>query len=180
MAILAKDEGGTFIPAPEGQFQAVCCDVVDMGNVQTTWEGKTRSVHKIRIVFQLDELGDDNKPFMVSQWLTLSLGEKANLRKFLESWRGKKFTGDELRDGFDVEKLVAANALLQVVHNAKGEKVYANIQSIMKAPKGAQPMAPKDYIRVKDRPTDTPQTPSNGTAQSFPAALVEEDDDLPF
>lgn len=177
MAIIAKNEGGTFTPAPEGQFQAVCVDVVDMGILESTWEGKVRKVHKIRIVFQLDELGEDGKPFMVSQFLTLSLGEKANLRKFLESWRGKKFSADELRDGFDVEKLIGAGALIQVVHAEKGEKVYANIQSIMKAPKGAAPLQPKDYVRVQDRPENGASTPD---AREYGHAVEEELESLPF
>ena len=42
--------------------------------------------------------------FDVARVYTLCLHERAALRKDLESWRGRKFTEQEL-DGFDLEKL---------------------------------------------------------------------------
>ena len=150
MAIIAKDTGGGFTPHPEGQFRAVCVDVVDRGIVETTWQGKTRSQHKIRVVFQTEEQMPDGKPAMASRSFTLSLGEKSALRPFLEAWRGRKFTGEELA-GFDVEKLIGAGAVIQIVHEHKGEKVYDNITSVMKLMKGMEPLKARDYVRVQDR-----------------------------
>ena len=70
----------------------------------------------------------------------LSLSEKANLRKDLESWRGKAFTAEELK-GFDIEKLIGVNAMASIIHNQSGDRTYANISSISKLMKGLQPMA---------------------------------------
>lgn len=174
MGIIAK-AGPTFVPAPEGQFPAVCADVVDLGMVTTEWNGSKRTAHKIRIVFLISEQTDDGRPFTVSQLFTLSLSEKANLRKFLESWRGRAFTAAELTDGFDIEKLLGADAVVQIVHAQKGDKVYANIQAIMKAMKGMDKVAiPSDYVRAKDR-ADEPKS-----FEQIKREVEEEDSDLPF
>ena len=42
----------------------------------------------------------------ISATYTLSLGERSNLRKMLESWRSRAFTPEELQ-GFDLEKVFA-------------------------------------------------------------------------
>jgi hypothetical protein len=173
MAIIAKDTGGGFTPHPEGQFRAVCVDVVDKGLVETTWQGKTRSQHKIRVVFQTEEQMPDGKPAMASRSFTLSLGEKSALRPFLEAWRGRKFTGEELA-GFDVEKLIGAGAVIQIVHEHKGDKVYDNITSIMKLMKGMEALKVRDYVRVQDR------VPVGAGSFEEPPAALDEDDDLPF
>src|SRR5688572_414981 len=110
MAIVAtaKSEGTNFQPAPAGVHQAVCVDVVDLGILDVTWQGQTKKQHKVNVAWQINEDRDDGKPFLVFKRYTLSLSEKANLRKDLESWRGRKFTRDE-EMGFDVEKLIGAN-----------------------------------------------------------------------
>lgn len=180
MAIIAKD-AGSFTPHPEGQFPAVCVDVVDKGIVETTWQGKTRSRHVVRLVFQSDEQLDNGKPAIASRTFTLSLGEKSALRPFLESWRGKKFTGDELA-GFDLESLIGVGAIIQVLHEQKGDKTYDNIVSAMKLMKGMTKLTPRDYVRVADRPTE-PATNGQHAGpglDEIPEALDEADDDLPF
>ena len=55
MAIIATkpNSNGTYTPAPEGVHDAVCCDVADLGIVETTWQGETKSQHKVRLVWQL-------------------------------------------------------------------------------------------------------------------------------
>ena len=158
MAIIARDSGSAdFEPAPEGMHAAVCVDVVDKGMVEGTW-GQS---HKVQIRWQLDghnsDAGfrNDGKPWLVVRQFTLSLHDKAALRKFLTSWRGKAFTPEELQ-GFDVEKVMGAPCLLQIIHNARPDgKVFANVENVMPLPKGfAKPVA-SDYVRVIDRgPTD--------------------------
>jgi hypothetical protein len=63
------------------------------------------------------------------------LSEGANLRRDLESWRGKKFTDAEL-EGFDVAKVLGAHAQINVAQSEKNGKTYANIMSIVPWPKG--------------------------------------------
>lgn len=174
--VSAESGGVDFKPHPVGPHAAVCCDVVDLGIWQDTYPGKApRDVRKIRVVFQTEEIRADGQRFTVGAMFTASLGEKANLRKFLVSWRGKAFTDEEIK-GFDMSKLIGAPALIQVKHRQKGDKTYADIDSVMQLPKGMTRLAVTDYIRVKDRAPIAPAESHDG----FPAPLQDEDDDLPF
>lgn len=159
MPIIAKASGGgaDFIPAPAGTWSAICVDVVDLGIVEVTWGKEAKRQHKIRIAWQIEERREDNKPFLVSKRYTLSLHEKASLRKDLESWRGRAFSDAEL-EGFDVENVIGISCYLSVIHTKKDGKTWANISAIMKLPKGAQAPASEGYVRVKDRP-DTQAQP---------------------
>lgn len=89
---------------------------------------------------------------MVVQRYTLSLHEKSKLRPMLEAWRGRKFTNEEL-EGFDLERLLGANCQVQVCHNISSDgQVYANVQAVVPAAKGAAKMAVNHgYIRVCER-----------------------------
>lgn len=174
MAIVAKKSGGSFTPAPAGSWGGVCCDVVDLGIVESTYSGKAKKQHKIRIVWQIDENMESGKPFCVSQRYTLSLHEKAGLRKDLESWRGRAFTEEEL-EGFDVETVIGAPCLLSVVQEASGGNIYANVKGVMKLPRGMQAIRVRDYVRVIDR---KPEDESD--ANEMPPHGEISDEDLPF
>src|SRR4051812_42442926 len=129
MAIIATakgESGQTFQPAPVGVHQAVCVDVVDLGILDVTWQGVTKKQHKVNVAWQINEDRDDGKPFLIFKRYTLSMHEKAGLRKDLESWLGRKFGRDE-EMGFDVESLIGSNCLLNVTHNRVGDKTYANV-----------------------------------------------------
>lgn len=173
MAIIAKKTGTNFIPAPGGTWAAVCVDVVDLGMLEVSYGGKTKKQHKVRLVWQISELMADNKPYIVQKRYTLSLHEKAALRKDLESWRGKTFTPDE-EEGFDIEVLIGIPCLLNVIQTKKESDTYANIASIMRLPKGMEAPKPRDYVRVIDRGPETEQPP-----QDDPYAGIT-DDDVPF
>jgi hypothetical protein len=167
MSIIAKKNKSEFTPAPEGLWQAVCIDVIDRGIEKTPWG----EAHKVEVRWALEDKDPKTeKPFMLIKRYTLSLHEKANLRRELETWRGKKFTSEEL-EGFDLEKLLAVNCQLQVIHNVKdGGECYANVQAIVPAPKGVIKLAiPHDYIRMCDR-----DKVRNGQEPEIT------DDDIPF
>jgi hypothetical protein len=173
--IATAGDSKTYAPAPAGVHQAVCVDVVDMGLLEVTFNGKTKTQHKVRLVWQIDELDPERaERFIVHRRYTLSLHEKANLRKDLESWRGKAFTDDELK-GFDLEdKLLGKNAFVNVVHVEKDGKIYANLAAVMPLKKGTPKIEPQKYIRVKDRKPDD----GHGIPNSELPELT--DDDIPF
>lgn len=182
----ASADGRSFTPAPAGVHQAVCVDVIDKGVLDVTWQGKTKKQHKIDIVWQIDEARDDGKPFLVYKRYTLSLSEKATLRKDLESWRGRTFTRDE-EMGFDVETVIGANCLLNIQHNTRGDKTYANVVSIMPLARGMGKMQARDYVRVKDRQEEaaTEAPPADIQGQPTPSEWGDEpppftEDDIPF
>lgn len=183
--------GGDYTPHPEGQFAARCIDVVEMGWQRTDYGPK----YKIRVVLycgktEAREIDGEKRiiPLTVVGFFTASLNEKANLRKFLESWRGKPFTVEEAAK-FDVERMLNATALIQVSHH-KGNngKTYANITSIMRLPPGMPaPEKPADYVRVCDRPEWTGPAPHPDSVshddhhdEPAPAYTGGGDDDLPF
>jgi hypothetical protein len=177
MGIVAK-AGATFVPCPSGSHLAVCIDVVDLGLIATNFGGKTKTQHKVKIVWQVDEKREDGTPFHASKRYTLSLHEKASLRKDLESWRGRQFTEDEL-DGWDVENVLRAPAMISVVHEAKNGTVYGNVSAVMRPPKGvAVPAADPKYIRVKDRKDEAPGTASGSDGPDFDGQYSDED--IPF
>jgi hypothetical protein len=179
MAIIATaGTGESFTPAPQGVHQAVCVDVVDKGIHESVWEGQTRRLHKIAISWQIAELRDDGKPFLVSKWYTLSIGEKANLRRDLESWRGRAFTLDE-QAKFDVESIIGVNCLLNVQHKDSKGKTYANVVSIMPLVKGMPKMAASaDYVRVVNRPKEPDQHEAPAEVHESHTEIT--DDDIPF
>lgn len=146
MAIIARNNTQEWETPSEGLHNAVCCDVVDMGLVDTRWGQR----HEVQIRWQLEEETSEGKPMLISRKFTLSLAEKSALRPFLETWRGKRFTEQELQ-GFDLEKLVGANGQLQVLHNDWEGRTYANVQAVLPPAKGALKMTVRDYVRVAER-----------------------------
>jgi hypothetical protein len=167
-------ESKSFEPAPAGTHQAVCVDVIDKGMQDTQFGRK----HKVDLAWQIAELRGDGKPFLVFKRYTLSLNEKANLRKDLESWRGQPFTPAEEAQ-FDVERLLGANCLINVQHKQTGDKTYANVMSVMPLLKGMPKIvAAADYVRVCNRPTDA-AAEHHETPPEAPHQDITEDD-VPF
>lgn len=138
MSLTASDKGTTeFEITPQGQYIGRCFKIIDLGTQTTTGQFGIKEQPKVMISWELlDEAKmADGRPFSVSQFYTNSLHEKAKLRADLESWRGKKFTEEELR-GFDLGIIIGAYCIIQVVHDETGK--YANVQTIM-AYKGDKP-----------------------------------------
>lgn len=141
MGLTAKNsDGENFAKAPEGTHLARCFKVIDLGTQYSEkWD---KFNHKIMVVWELPEkLIPDGElkgqPFAVVNDYTLSLGEKSNLRKDLESWRGKSFTDEELA-GFNIGKLAGATCFLNLVYNKTEKRTFVNISSIMKLPDGTK------------------------------------------
>ena len=180
-----------FPPHPEGLHQAVCVDLVDLGLEPNPFGGD--ELPKLRLYFQTEEINPEtDKRFTVGKKYTVSLHEKANLRKDLETWRSRRFTDDELAD-FDLENLIGVNCQIQITHNVKDDgTVYGNITAIVPLGKGMVPMRAVDYVRKKDRPQENerPQqqrrpAPSSSSAGRGSAGQPEGkgeayDDDVPF
>jgi hypothetical protein len=161
MAIWAKGsgDGRTFEPAPEGTHQAVLVDVVDLGMLQTSWQGVTSTKHKVNLAWQIAEDRDDGKPFLVFKRYTLSLHEKSALRKDLDSWRGRTLSRTEEQTGVDLEEMIGKNCLLNITHKQVGDRTYANVASLSPLMKGMAAIWVCSYTRKIDRPTPTVAPP---------------------
>lgn len=177
MALWVKSngDGKTFEPAPAGVHQGVCVDVVDLGLLKVTWQGKESLKPKVNLAWQLAEDRDDGKPFLVFKRYTLSMHEKAALRKDLESWRGKPFT-DEEGKAFDVERLLGVNCLLNITHNDVKGTTYANVTSVMPLMKGMPQMAARDYVRKCDRVPEQAADPVSADHDDDHGAPLTDDD----
>lgn len=167
MPITASDKGGQeFTPIPAGTHHAVCYGVVDLGT-QPNSNPQYPDYRKVCVLWEVpgeraefpdknDKSKKVNRPRAISAIYTLSLSEKANLRKILESWRAKPFNHDELA-GFDISKLIGANCFLTIVHNpgrgANAGKLYANVAGVSALPKTMPKVAPENdqlYFSLSD------------------------------
>ena len=141
MAFVIKDNGGgDFEAHPVGVFASRCIRIVDLGTQDETFEGKPKKQRKVLFFFETSELMTQGelagKPFVMNREFSVSLGEKATLRKCLESWRGRKFTPVEL-EGFDIVNVINKPLMLNIVAYTKSNKKEGvKIDSMMPLPGG--------------------------------------------
>lgn len=138
MSLIAKKSGGDYTPAPAGTHLAICYGVIDLGTQEENFEGKQKKAEKVRIVWELpNETTTDGKPMSIGTFYTVSLHEKAKLRKHLEAWRGRPFTEEELK-GFKLTNIIGKPCMLVVVHKprANGDGVSDSVMSVSFPMKG--------------------------------------------
>lgn len=138
--LMPKKEENSFETVPEGVYTAVCYRVIDLGTQEVDFKGDKKYQHKIMLSWELhaeDVRMQDGRPFSTHKRYTLSSNEKSALRKDLEAWRGQAFTDQDFGN-FDIGVLIGKACMMQIVHNVDGDKVYANVNSIMKLPKGME------------------------------------------
>lgn len=144
MSLIAKVFGGksSFTPVPPGMHLARCYRVVDLGTQKSEYQGQIKYMQKVMVQFEVhgdDETGkplvtEKNEPMTISKNYTLSLAEKATLRKDLQAWRGRDFTPEELR-GFGLKNILGAWAMISVAKSAGNNgKEYTNIMSVNPVP----------------------------------------------
>ncbi len=142
--LIAKDSGetSTFTPVPPGMHLARCYRVVDLGTQRMEWQGQVKELPKIMVQFEVHGEDDSGKalltnkgePMTISKNFTRSLGEKSNLRRDLQTWRGRDFTQAELR-GFELKNILDQWAMISVSKSAGNNgKEYTNIMSINPVP----------------------------------------------
>ena len=214
MPIYAENNGGgmNYEPVPSGLYPARCYSMIEIGTVTSQWEGETKSAKKVRLTFELptetkvfrEENGE--QPYSISREFTLSMHEKAGLRKFLEGWRGKAFTEEEAKR-FDITVLIGKEAMINVVHTVKDGKTYANISTAspmmkgMSCPPQVNPTTVLSFDNfdfdvyntlpefLQNKIAATPEygviqaklaAASRGQAQPQQTQQPQEEDDLPF
>jgi len=171
---------------------------VNLGDQPTTYQGQDTGLktqvyvrwetpHE-RIEYEVD--GEQKEgPMSIGKTYTLSLSEKANLRKDLEAWRGKSFTKEEL-DGFDVDTILGKCCQIIVVHREKETKTYANVTGVAGWPKGVDRIKAENELisYAGDNTTHYEKLPkwiredklTGNTPASAPPASDDYDDDIPF
>ena len=151
MSMIVKSEGNANIKRLEdGVYTAISSMVIDLGKQKN--EKFKNSARRCVIVWNIAnefiEVNGEQLPRVISKEYTMSLGEKSNLKKDLQAWRGKQFTQEEL-DGFDLAQIVNKGCQLQILNTENNGKTYTNIVSIMSLPKGTE-LTPADKTIVFD------------------------------
>lgn len=158
MAINATNSSSPRELVPAGNYIARCYQMIEVGTITEIVMGEQKVLRKVRIGWELpDELREFDKsrgpqPLVVDQEYTLSMNEKANLRKMLESWRGKGFT-DKEAECFDITKLIGVPCMLNIIHKtSKKGSTYEQISSVTAVPKGmtVPPQITKTFILSYD------------------------------
>jgi len=151
LTISATESKGGDRQLPEaGATIGVCFSIVDKGTQKTNWDGEEKWTPKVRLSFELPEQTIEGevtengkttkvtKPMIVSMELTRSLGERATLRKHLETWRGQAFTSKELAS-FNLKNLLGKAAMLTLVNKtSQAGREYCSIQGLAKLPKSVK------------------------------------------
>jgi len=151
LTISATESNNKERQLPEaGATIGVCFSIVDKGNQKTNWDGQEKYMPKVRLAFELPEQTIEGevtengkttkvtKPMVVSMELTRSLGERATLRKHLETWRGQAFTSKELAS-FNLKNLLGKAAMLTLVNKtSQAGREYCSIQGLAKLPKSVK------------------------------------------
>ena len=169
-----------YVPAPEGRFRAVVCDVQDLGEVN----GQFGTKHKCRVSFQLDELTPKGQRFIVGRQYTVSLHQSSALRELLTTLLGADFEGERV----DLETLIGSPCIVAIQQNQGADgNIYGNVASVVPMPRGAEGITVEGYTRHKDREAKLVSQPRHHQATAKkpkPTAETDADgstdDDVPF
>ncbi len=139
VSYITKSAGGTYSPTPEGVHLMICAQVIDLGTQPGSKqfpEPKRKILIRWELPEERTEIDGQDVPRIHSETYTWSFHEKANLRKMLENWRGRKFTDDDFAgppDGFHLGKLLGVPMRGNIIHAVEGDKTYANLAAVMPA-----------------------------------------------
>lgn len=139
--------GKATVLAPEGRHHFRFLSLIMLGTVtdkKFTYEkgpnkGKFVQKEEVKLIFELvntNHVFDEAKgkqPFILSKTFTFSTNEKANMRKFFESWKGKKYTEDDIAK-FDMMNWFNSQFAGECVvahETSKKGKAFAVIHSVM-------------------------------------------------
>ena len=142
MGIVMKDEGGSFTPCPPGNHIGVCYSIIDLGTQHQAayvYEGapvaesdKPQIIVMWEVPGEQVEVDGEMKPAVVSGFFNKFFSERAKLRQWLEAWRGRPFSEEELM-GFDLSNVLGKGCMINVTHTPAGK---AKITGIAAMPKG--------------------------------------------
>ena len=130
---------------PQGTHIGRCYQIIDLGTTEDKKFGGRK--RKVQLLFELPletAVFDESKgeqPYYVRTSMTASMSEKANLRKFIESWIGKTMTDKEASQ-IELFDLIGKAGMINVSHRVTDSGTYANIMSISPLPKGIECPAP--------------------------------------
>lgn len=138
-SLILKDTGNSNIPKLEpGTYPGICTGIIDLGMQYSKAFNKEQ--HQVVLKFELPgeqvEINGKLENRNVYETYTFSFNEKSNLRKMLQSWRGKAFSEEELQ-GFDLEKVLGLPCFISIINETSTSgNSFSKIAGISKPPKG--------------------------------------------
>lgn len=130
--MIAKNSSENFENAPTGTHLARCIGLTDVGTHASEWKGNPIRRRQILVKWELPmEKRNDGQPFVVSNFYTLSLSEKANLRADLINWRGRDFTRQEL-EGFDLKNILDVGCQVTITEKENGKIKVSGVTGLPK------------------------------------------------
>lgn len=196
-----KSSGGEFPLQPSGTHLAVLYQIIHLGTQEIKYQNQTKPVDQVRLVFELH--GEecqlpDGKPMAISKTFSKSGHEKSGLRLFMEKWRGKKFSDEEL-EAFDFRTMLGKACLMTIVHKESENGTFANIDGATRLMAGMTAPTPKNELlfvsledgeydpkafnklseKVKEKIWKSPQYMAI-QGLSAPSDVLPANDDFPF
>jgi hypothetical protein len=116
-------------PVPEGKHPGICVGIIDLGTRRSErFNTKNRSV-----LFQFELRDQIHHGFRrtISRMYSYTISQKAKLREHLESWRGKSFTREEERTGFNLKEMLGKPVEIQILHVEKDGRTYDRISNLI-------------------------------------------------
>lgn len=143
---------------PSGVYTARCYSIIHYGNLpeKNMKTGQDEVKDKIEITFELPTemkvFNEDKGPQPLVKGIEVNyfMSEKANLRKLLQTWRGKNFTDEEAAN-FNILSLMGVLATINIAHKTSSTgREYDYIASISPAMKGLTVPAQINPSRIFD------------------------------
>lgn len=162
---LPKSEQAEFQILDAGTHAAVCTWVVGIGMQETTWEGVTKEVEKLKLRFEVPservswvtkDGAQEEGPMVIWLTVTASMHKNSRLRRIVQGWLGVKFDDKEAYE-FDTDALIGRPCLISVVHREYQDKTYANIDTISPLMKGMAAPVPEGELLSFDPYHHTPE-----------------------
>ena len=166
MSMTASVGGGMDFPeCPTGLHPAVCYKLVDIGTQPNEkYPEKRQIILGFEIPGEMVEYTKDGEtnevPQTVSKFLTLSMHEKSNLRKIVQSWTGRVLSDADAAE-YDLSRMLGQAAYINVIHKPNGK---ATIETVMALPNG---------LEVPEQINDTVYYSIDEHGLDWPACLSE-------
>ena len=171
-----------FQPHPEGEHFGTITEVIDQGIKETRYGDK----HKLTIIIESQTaLKDDDEPFALWVWVTLSSGSKAKLVELRQKLLRRPLS-DEERKSFDAEEMVGRKVRYMVTHNfGDNGQTYANLVTWTPAEQGQAAKQAREAVQQPKDPATVPASggddaPWAGEQLPPPDNAPPTEDDLPF
>jgi hypothetical protein len=149
--IEANSGTGGYEIAPEGSHRAVCIGLAMMGTHESTFEGEKKRQKKVRFFFEIPNETEGNEPYEVSKQFNFSWHKQSNLRPFINTWRGRAFSDDELNK-FNIASVIGAPCALTIQHtvSATSGKTRPEVKTVTPLMKGLAKPTPTKTLFLYD------------------------------